>query len=155
MPSPFLNPMGYLNNLKRKLEALEATAIASDVLAQNEQEIEQAQREQMLRGENNEGGVIGYYRNPSYADIKYRMNPGALGTVDLKLTGEFQSKITASIIGGELVIDSFSANTEEIREAYPKAFGLNAESKEQLITEHLKGDYKKKIEQATGLRFRL
>lgn len=41
------------------------------------------------RGENSEGGRIGYYRNPNYRLFKQQLNPIANGTVDLILTGQF------------------------------------------------------------------
>lgn len=52
-----------------------------------------AQRDQMMHGEDNKGGNIGKYQSDAYASMKNRMNPLADGYVDLKLTGSFQNKL--------------------------------------------------------------
>ena len=48
-----------------------------------------AQREQMLVGEDRNGEKIGDYRSKIYGEMKLVMNPRAGGNVDLKLKGGF------------------------------------------------------------------
>lgn len=68
--------------------------IAMDALVDTQDEYLDMQRDQMTRGINSDGGEIGMYRSQSYQYMKERMNPLAGGTVDLKLTGDFQAELT-------------------------------------------------------------
>ena len=53
-----------------------------------------AQREQMLVGEDRNGEKIGDYRSKIYGEMKLVMNPRAGGNVDLKLKGGFHEELT-------------------------------------------------------------
>ena len=75
--------------LKRDLRV-----IAMDSLVDTQDEYLDMQRDQMTRGINSDGGEIGMYRSQAYQYMKERMNPLAGGTVDLKLTGDFQAELT-------------------------------------------------------------
>lgn len=68
--------------------------IAMDSLVDTQDEYLDMQRDQMTRGINSDGGEIGTYRSKAYQFMKERMNPLAGGTVDLKLTGDFQAELT-------------------------------------------------------------
>ena len=75
--------------LKRDLRV-----IAMDSLVDTQDEYLDMQRDQMTRGINSDGGEIGFYQSKAYQFMKERMNPLAGGTVDLKLTGDFQAELT-------------------------------------------------------------
>jgi hypothetical protein len=75
--------------LKRDLNV-----IAMDVLVDTSDEYLDLQREQMTKGMASDGGEIGFYQSKAYQFMKERMNPLAGGTVDLKLTGDFQAELT-------------------------------------------------------------
>lgn len=85
---------------------------------------------QMLRGENANGGIIGQYRSPNYRQRKLSMNPLAGGNVDYKLTGAlhrnldlveqsntdfaiFSSVKYAPKLADQYGIDSFGLNDAE------------------------------------------
>ena len=76
-------------SLKRDLRV-----IAMDSLVDTQDEYLDMQRDQMTRGINSDGGEIGFYQSKAYQFMKERMNPLAGGTVDLKLTGDFQAELT-------------------------------------------------------------
>ena len=81
-----------LENFKALIRDLRI--IAMDSLVDTRDEYLDMQRDQMTRGINSDGGEIGTYRSKAYQFMKERMNPLAGGTVDLKLTGDFQAELT-------------------------------------------------------------
>lgn len=70
-------------------------AIVKEILVGKSEEIEDLQRDQLLRGKTNEGKNISpKYRNPRYASKKQAMNSKpATGVPDLKLTGRYHRAI--------------------------------------------------------------
>lgn len=70
-------------------------------------EIIKAKVNELKKGENPEGGRIGYYRNPAYRLFKKSVNPLASGTVDLILTGAFSRGLGLELKGrGKFIFDS-------------------------------------------------
>jgi hypothetical protein len=72
-------------------------------------------------GENPDGGVIGYYRNPEYQMMKQQANPLAGGTVDLILTGSTIKHLQVVSLGnGEFYLYSTDAKWIGLVEKYGK-----------------------------------
>lgn len=103
--------------------------VAMELLTQDSisQRYIQFQQEQMLHGEDNEGGVIGRYKSSAYAAMKERMNGLAGGTVDLKLSGDFYNAITlVSSSNSKFRVYSKNKKNSILTEWYgPNIFYLN------------------------------
>lgn len=78
----------YDNYKKLNLQRL-----GTEVLRDTKQDYLNEQRDQMMHGEDSQGGNIGEYSSQSYANLKFKMNTLAGGKVDLKYTGSFQDKL--------------------------------------------------------------
>lgn len=125
-----------INNVK----GLNFKEILKDSFIDTESDAIRLQREQMLRGENSEGNKIGKYVNKTYSKKKAAMNPLAgAGNVDLKLTGEMQSKITFEVKDEEVVFfsadntltDMGDGKVEFLVSFYGEViFGLNLKSRQ-------------------------
>lgn len=75
--------------LKKKLDRLTLPRIRQETekIIKGTPNLVFAKQDEFKRGENPDGGVIGYYRNEEYQAMKAMANPLAGGTVDLILTG--------------------------------------------------------------------
>lgn len=77
------------------------------------------------RGENAEGGRIGYYRNPNYRLFKSNRNPLADGTVDLILTGAFTRGLYVESKGNSLFeFDSHDDKAPDLFRKYDDIRGI-------------------------------
>ena len=82
-------------------------------------------REQMIYGDDADGGEIGRYNWEEYGEMKKQMNPFANGKVDLRLTGDFHNAMSAKVSGNALLIDSSDSKRNKLVEKYgKKIFGL-------------------------------
>jgi hypothetical protein len=81
-------------------------------------------KDQLLSGRNNRGGVLGYYKDKVYAFLKRKANPKAQGRVDLLLMGDFQG---AMFMRNKmpLTISSKDSKTRMLTNKYAGVFGLN------------------------------
>lgn len=78
-------------------------------------------QDEFRHGENPDGGVIGYYRNPEYRMMKQSSNPLAGGTVDLILTGSTIKNLQVVSLGnGEFYLYSTDHKWEGLVEKYGK-----------------------------------
>lgn len=120
--------MDIIETLERftKLSIKKQIAIG---LEDTQDDLVQAQKDQMLHGEAATKGIIGKYKNPYYKRKKQAMNPLAKGNVDLKLTGAFQGQIVALVDDSSVNILSVDEKTDKLLEKYGenKVFGLNEE----------------------------
>lgn len=115
-----------ISNL-RKVDFKEAMEIA---INSNPGLYAQAQRNQMLRGERNNGKKIGKYKSKAYTEKKYALNQLAgKGYKDEKLTGEFHRLIFVEARRGVVVFSSSDTKTNDIMNRDGEdIFGLNKES---------------------------
>jgi hypothetical protein len=147
--------VGYLNDLLKKIEAINVDHIAESIIESTEDVLIETQRAQMMAGLASDGGKIGEYKQELYAVKKHGMNPGAgFPNVDLRYKGDFQEKITAVVIGNELVIDSSDWKTGKLVDKYgERIFGLNEQFKKEYLTGALRPAFRVHIESITGLKF--
>lgn len=103
--------------------------VAMELLTQDSisQRYIQFQQEQMLHGEDNEGGRIGTYQSKRYAIYKQKLNSLASGGVDLKLSGDFYNAITlVSSSNSKFRVYSKNKKNSILTEWYgPNIFYLN------------------------------
>lgn len=150
--------MGYLSDLKKKIEAMNVESIAQEAVGSedSEQKIVQLQRQQLMSGYGADGKRLGEYRNEQYAEEKHLQNPEpGFPFKDLYKTGGFQSKIVANVVGDELIIESTDDKADEVLRLTQNkhVFGLNEDSRQEYLNETLRPNFKKLIETATGLKY--
>lgn len=144
--------MGSILNLYNRIKKVDVNTVVSDTIEEASPLITDRQKGQMLEGVNAKGARIGRYRNPAYAQMKAAMNPVANGSVDLLLTGDFYRGIYTEARGDTIVIDSTDEKTDSLAKKYGEIiFGLNKNTKAELIREDLKPIFLKNIKAATGL----
>lgn len=147
--------MGYLNDLLRKIEAINVPDVADTIISVTEESLVETQRAQMMAGMASDGKKIGEYRQELYAIKKHAMNPGAgFPNVDLFYKGDFQEKITATVIGDELIIESYDYKAPALIAKYgERIFGLNEDFKNAYLTGSLRPAFIAHIESLVGLKF--
>jgi len=135
-------------------EAVDVSAIAQEVIEENEQAIVQANQEQMELGLTSDGKKIGWYSGLSYAKFKHDMNPlPPFRVPDLHLTGAFYSRMRAfPITAGTVSITSDDQKTHDLEEKYGgDIFGLQEESaidvSENVIMPSFREKFKKQVGQ--------
>ena len=134
-----------INSVLKRLE-VDINTVVEDAIIENSETLADLQRAQMLKGENSKGEKIGKYRNPAYARKKASMNPLAGGSVDLKLTGDFHRGIfVADVRKDVFVMSSADEKTVELSKKYDDPFGMNADSKNELVNGEFAKDFKKKV----------
>lgn len=102
-------------------------AIGMNALKQTNEDYLDAQREQMLSGEDSTGGIIGHYASKIYGDYKLGKNPKAGGNVDLFDTGAFQEELTLRLLNGvSFTVYSQDIKSKLLEKKYGSTiFGLN------------------------------
>lgn len=122
----------------RKLEAVDTVETVKLAIASTTQELEQAQKLQMLQGKDSTGGQIGRYKNQDYAEMKFGLNPLAgKGNMDFRLTGDFYKRISTTLGSNAVSISSSDSKTERLLNINPDVFGLNKESISEYSVHHL------------------
>lgn len=147
--------MGYLSDLKKKVERLDFTDIGTSAVANRENELEDLQRDQMMHGEGADGNKLGQYKNESYAIYKHGLNPEAgFPFKDLRKTGAFQNKIEAHIVGDEIILESTDPKAAEVLALTENknVFGLNSEYTKLYIDESLRPEFHNLIKKTLRLK---
>jgi hypothetical protein len=138
--------MGKIQDMITHLKTFSVQKQVEDIakiVRSHEEDIVELNQEQMLHGEDSEGGIIGKYSNPEYAAEKEALNPKAGGNVDLKLAGGFQREMFLKGTSFPFNVDSTDSKRDKLigGDGYgEKAFGLNAPSKTKLDQDVLKED---------------
>lgn len=118
--------------IKRKLLALKQAlpAIAEDSVEQTKQTVIQLNREQMLRGQDASGNLIGKYKSDPYALKKFALSSLAgFGNKDYRLTGEYYRGFFAATDAGKLILGSIDPKARFLDR--PGLFGLTNESRQK------------------------
>lgn len=116
-----------------KLSQISIAELIENTMVETRQQYITLQREQMLAGKRNDGGMIGRYASPAYAAKKN--NPVArAGNVDLYDTGDFQRSIFIDPRGETFVVDSVDNKSEMLQKKYGESiFGLNDEHTDKYV----------------------
>jgi len=131
-----------INHLKGFTPMKQVDDIAKIVMS-HEETIVDMNRDQMLLGEDSEGGIIGRYSNPVYEAFKESINPKAGGNVDLRLSGSFQREMFLKGTSFPFTTDSTDSKRNKLidGDGYGEnVFGVNKPNKEILRHEVLKED---------------
>ena len=138
--------MGSINDLLKRLQAVNIPREAEEALIDSSQELVNAQKDQLLRGIRKDGKLIGKYKNKAYAAKKAALNPLAgLGNVDLKLTGQLYKDVFVDVRSDVFVLDSADIKTGGLIKKYGDPFGLTPQSRETVIKEKLRKVYTDRV----------
>lgn len=110
-----ISPAEMIRRIQRVLPKLKPEA---QRLILRSPELIKAKVNELKRGENPEGGRIGYYRNPAYRLFKKSINPMASGTVDLILSGNFSRGLGLEKKGNGFLFDSSDDKAPELFAKY-------------------------------------
>ena len=88
---------------------------------------------QLMHGQNAEGGVLGTYRSEPYARFKQSLNPLAGGKVDVRLSGDFQDSFFLE--AEKFPVSTFATDnkTAKLTSHYEGIFGFTQKSKDEIV----------------------
>jgi hypothetical protein len=132
-----------------KLFSIDLEKLKSDIAAMNEERIVDENRDQLLKGKDNENkNIQPKYASAEYADYKQSKNSQPeFGIPDLKDTGDFQDKMILAISSDNFMITSTDEKTPELTVKYLDIFGLNEKSLEVVqynLTDQLQNEFIKR-----------
>ena len=142
--------MATIRQVYKNIHAVKFDRVVKETILQHKTNMVDLNRDQMLDGYNKNLQRIGAYASEQYEREKRSMNPSASGWVDLKYTGEFQSKMDLRMPNNrEYELFSKDSKNNDLVEKYGEnIFGLSSKSREELIEEYgfrtsLVNNYKK------------
>jgi hypothetical protein len=90
--------MATIRQVYKNIHAVKFPKIVRETIIQHKTNMEDLNREQMVRGYDRDDERIGAYASEQYENEKRRMNPAASGWVDLKYTGSFHNLLTMKLL---------------------------------------------------------
>ena len=130
--------LSKLRNISAALDKVSNEKFYTDIIKSLDFELEEYQRLQMSRGENNEGNPIGELRSAAYARRKKSTGGIApLGRVDLRDTGSFQDSIFTKITNNFIKWGATDSKTSDLVKKYGDIFGLSDFTVDEFINEIL------------------
>lgn len=148
--------MATIKQVLDNFKGLDFWKVASESMVQNKENIEQYNREQLMKGVDKFGKKFYEYKSPLYADVKHRMNPlPGYGYADGKATGAFHEEITFRMINEKNYL-IYSQDEKYKKLISPKMFGadifgLTSESKTDLIDSTLQNNLVENVKKAVRL----
>lgn len=141
------------------LKKVDIESIAASTIEDNTDVIADLNATQLSQGLRADGSET----LPSYSGTTIqskRGKPGLSGVSDrvtLFDTGSFYKGLYAAVQGTEIEYGSTDSKADKLQEKYSTSkgsiFGLNEDSKDELVTGYLEPDWQKKINEKTGLEF--
>jgi hypothetical protein len=139
--------------LLQNMKSLDVKATASEAAKDNEGVMAGLNATQMSQGKRATGTDI----RPDYHPLTVELKSGRSGLagvtdrVTLYDTGSHYRQLYADVVGDEIVYGSRDMKSAELQKKYGAIYGLNEESKDELVEGHLKGSFYQKVREATGL----
>lgn len=147
--------MSTITSLYNQVKSLDIQKISVESLEETTAARIEANKDQMAKGLNPQGGIIGIYASRQYAAFKQALGSQApFGIVDLKLTKAFIQGIKSSISGGSISTDSTDPKSAELQGKYGNVFGLSTPYKIDYIEKDLRPKFNSKIESALNLKMK-
>jgi hypothetical protein len=149
--------MTTLVSMINRFKQIDTSAIAITSIVETKEAIANLNAEQMFSGLRSDGSEI----LPSYTDYTIELKKAKgqpADRVTLRDTGSFYENIKVEVIGDKININSTDEKAEKLNKKYSKAkgkiFGLSDRYKREYLNESLRKVFKKKIENATGLKMK-
>ena len=141
--------------LHTKIQKLNTDQIAVDCLNATKESIADLNAEQMFTGLRADGSeILPDYKNLTIEIKEAKGQP--TDRVTLRDTGAFYAGIKTSITQTSVITTSTDPKTEKLKKKYEtskgKIFGLGGEFRQTFIDEVLRPVFKKKMQEATGLK---
>ena len=154
--------------LREKLERVNLENIATEVMVEYAPDIEMLNRDQMMKGQDQDGKPIRpfYSEDPffhsraeaeAYATWKWQITPNPQrdrDTPNLFINGQYHYSRQMFIEGGKIIFKSQDHNAKEIESKYKNLDGLTKESVLWFRENELYPEMIIKLSQATGLRIK-
>ena len=139
--------LSRLTDISKGLAKVSSEEFYTDIIKSLDFELEEYQRLQMSRGQNNEGNPIGELRSAAYARRK-KANGGIapLGRVDLRDTTAFQDSIFTKVSNNFITWGATDSKTSDLVKKYGDIFGLNDFTLKEFQEEILKPRLIKEID---------
>lgn len=136
----FLYLYVMIDNVLNRIKSITESKIydwVDEFISINKEKILNMPKDRLKHGESVHGDdVVAYYKRPSYALMKEKMNPLAKGTVDLFLTGDFFKGFDIKLDGNNHRIYSTDLKYKMLGRRYSfSEFGLTEYENEELINE--------------------
>lgn len=130
--------MNPFDQILTKLKAFDPEAAAIEAIRDNTEWIEDANTDQMMKGEQPNGSKISpEYRSTEYANLKQALYPNpqrSKFTPNLKLSGAFHRALEAKPTKNQVVFENSDPKTPKLLAKYGDVFGLNEENTNELKT---------------------
>lgn len=149
--------MATIAQVKANIDKLNLAREGMAVVADMKPEFIRLNKEQLLEGRVKDGGKFQErYKSPSYAEYKHRRNPIPGKYVpDLYNTGAFFDGFKLDILNEtQYKIDSSDSKTAMLKKRFGSVvefFGLNADSREDLIKNGYHGELMDRVRKVTRL----
>ena len=141
------------------IQKLNVTEAASQTVADSVELIADLNATQLSQGRRSDGSET----KPDYTDFTIEQKSqksglsGVFDRVTLYDTGAFYRGLYATVQGEDVTIGSTDPKEPSLEKKYStqkgSIFGLNEDSKEELITGHLQSKWENKVAEITGLEF--
>jgi len=142
--------LGLLN----KFETLDTDVVITQAMQATEQDLAEANRDQLFNGFDRDGKRLNRYRSDVYARKKNSRNPlPGYGNPDLRNTGAFYQGIRVTVNGNTVEVGSSDDKEEQLQVKYGNIFGLGGPFKDGYLDQNLGPAIRQKITAATGLKF--
>lgn len=144
-----------IKGLSRSFQKLDTNKAIQNGVEKSLPEMIKRNKVQMNRGKTKfDTKISPSYRRNKYARIKNEMNPiPGLGTPDLYVTGDFQSKINMTLEGNVIIQKSSDYKAEWLEPKYDDIYGLGGDLKQEFQKEVLQPAINEEISKSTGLKF--
>lgn len=141
--------MGSINDLRKKLNALDIDKVSADAITQTDSIAADIQVDQQLSGKDANSNTMPDY---SYVSVEnYGKQPGP---IKLRDTGDFHQGIYIKVKGDAITFSSTDDKTKMLEDRYKKKgfdiLGLNTESKVEYLKD-LQPVFVDKVKKQTGL----
>jgi hypothetical protein len=125
----------------RKLQAAKEVlpVIAENAIDKTKKEWIELNQDQMLRGQDRNGDLLGKYKNSRYAKMKNQLNPlPGLGNKDYRLHGDYYKGMFLVVDNGVIRQGSEDEKAQWLEKNKDQRYGLQPENKKDYIREFLR-----------------
>lgn len=142
--------------VRNRFANLDTDKICISAVERTKDTIADLNAEQMFKGLRSDGSEI----TPDYSDVTIAIKEEKgqpTDRVTLRDKGDFQNELYADIQGDKLIINSRDEKAAALDKKYSKAkgsiYGLSGPFKREYLNEKLRPEFKKLMQNATGLKF--
>jgi len=144
-------------DMLKNISELNIKDLCIETAKDNEDEMVKLNEDQLAAGlRANDTDIEPLYR-PYTIFIKETQKTGLASVTDVVTlfdTGAHYAGLYAEVKGSIIEYGSKDSKSADLQEKYGKIYGLNTDSRDVLIEEHIEPDLHRKVEKQTGLKFK-